>query len=98
MMPMQLLVEPLEILQINTISYRWDKINQQFATTGVQPHIYVLDNEVSNTFNQPFEKYTVNYQLVPAHAHRINILKIEICLSITNKTNLIKINYLFCMA
>ena len=46
----EILVEPLKNLQAKTISDRWEKTNQQFATAGVQTHTYVLDNEVSNTF------------------------------------------------
>ena len=55
-----------------TIAYWWEKIDQQFVTEGFQPHTYVLYNEVSNTLKKSFEKYTVNYQLLPPHSHREN--------------------------
>ena len=60
-----ILVEPLKKRQAKTIAEGWENINQQFATSGVQPHTYVLDNEVSNTLKRASEKYTVNHQLVP---------------------------------
>ena len=66
----KILVEPLKNLQTNTIADLWEKINQQASTPGVQPHTYVIDNEVSNTLKKPLEKYIVNYQLVPPHLHR----------------------------
>ena len=54
-----ILVEPLKNRQAKTIADGWENINQKFATAGVQPNTYVLDNEVSNTLNKAFEKYTV---------------------------------------
>ena len=67
-----ILVELIKTRQANNISDKWEKINQQFATSGVQPHTYVLDNEVSNTLNKVFEEYTVNCQLGPPHSHCAN--------------------------
>ena len=67
-----ILVEPLKNHQANTIADVSEKINQQFATARVQPDTYVLDNELSNTLNKSFKKYTVNYQLVPPHSYWAN--------------------------
>ena len=39
-----ILAEPLKNGQAKTIADGWEKINQQLATSGVQPHIYILDN------------------------------------------------------
>ena len=47
-----ILVEPLKKRQENTFSDGWEKINQKMATAGEQPHIYVIDNEVSNTLKK----------------------------------------------
>ena len=55
-----ILVVPLLKIQAKIIVYGWEKINQKFATAGVQPRTYVLDNEVSNTLKYSFKKYTVN--------------------------------------
>ena len=38
----------------------------------MQPHTYVIYNEVSKKLKRACEKYTVNYQLVPPHSHRAN--------------------------
>ena len=64
-----ILVEPLKYHQEKTIADLREKINQQFATTGFQPNIYVLYNEGSNTMKEVLKKYTVNYQLVPPHSY-----------------------------
>ena len=48
----RILVEPQKIRQSKTIVDVWEKINQQFATVGVQTHTYVLYNEVSNTLKK----------------------------------------------
>ena len=68
----EILFKPLKKRQTKTITEGWEKINQQFVAAGVQPHTYVLDDEVSNTLKRAFEKYIVNYQLVPPHSHRAN--------------------------
>ena len=73
-----ILVEPLKKCQEKTIAYGWEKIDQQFVTAGFQPHTYVLYNEVSNTLKKSFEKYTVNYQLLPPHSHRENKSELSI--------------------
>ena len=49
-----ILIEPLTKCQVKTITYGWENINRKFATSLVQPHTYVLDNEVSSTFNKAF--------------------------------------------
>ena len=67
-----ILVGPIKNRQTKTIANGWEKINQQFATLGFQPHTYILDNEVSNTPKKALNKYTVNYQLVPPHSHLAN--------------------------
>ena len=36
----------------------------------MQPHTYALYDEVSKKSNKAFEKYTVNYQLVPPNSHQ----------------------------
>ena len=68
----EILVEPIKNCQAKTIAGGWEKINQKISTSGLQPHTYVLDNELSNTLNKGFENYTVNYQLVPPHSRRTN--------------------------
>ena len=68
----EILVEPPKNRQAKIIADGWENINQQFATAGVQPHTYLLDNEVFNTLKKSFEKYTVNYQLVPPHSNQAN--------------------------
>ena len=65
-----ILVVPSKNCQEKTITDRWENINQHSATAVVKPHTYVIDNEVTNALKREFEKYTVNYQLVPPHLHR----------------------------
>ena len=62
-------VEPLLNSRKN-IADGLENINQQIKTSVVQPHTYVLYNEVYNTLKKFFEKYTVNYQLVPPHSYQ----------------------------
>ena len=66
------MVEPLNNCQAKTIADSRENINQKFVTSGVQPHTYVLDNELSKTLKKAFEKYTINFQLVPPHSHQSN--------------------------
>ena len=67
-----ILVEPLKNRQSKNIIDGWDKINQKVSTEWVQPHTDVIGNEASKTLNKSFEKYTVNYQLVPPYSHHEN--------------------------
>ena len=64
------MVEPLKNRQAKNIADGWDNIDQQFTTVVLQPHTYVLDNEVYNTLKKAFERYTDNYQLVPPHSNQ----------------------------
>ena len=72
------MVEPQKQIQSKTIADGWYKTNKQFETAGVQPHTCVLDNEVSNTLNKAFKKYTIDYQLVPPHSHNTNKAECDI--------------------
>ena len=55
-----ILFEPLKKYQVKTIADRQEKINQKLERSGVQPHTYVLDNEVSKKLEKAFEKDTFN--------------------------------------
>ena len=43
-----ILVEPLKNRQGQSITTVWNTMHKQFSIAGVDPHIYVLDNEVSS--------------------------------------------------
>ena len=41
----EILAEPLNNRQAETIIESWIKINKIFASAGIQPHTYMMDNE-----------------------------------------------------
>ena len=68
-----ILVEPLKNRQAAEITRGWKNINKKCNHAGVQPHTYVLDNEVSAEFILALKKYDIDFQLVPPHIHRANL-------------------------
>ena len=50
-----------------------DKINDRFASAGVQPHTYIMDNEASNHLEAALVKKETGHQLVPYYWHRANL-------------------------
>ena len=52
------------------ITEDWTKINNTFTSAGIQPHIYIVDNEASDHLKAALAKKDVAYQLVLPHCHR----------------------------
>ena len=67
-----ILAEPIRNRTAPVITEAWKKLHNTFATAGVAPLTYVLDNEISSTLKQAFQQHTVSFQLVPPHNHRAN--------------------------
>ena len=67
-----ILVEPLKNRTAHVITKAWQKIHSTFKNRGVDPKLYILDNEISGEFKDALKKNTVQYQLTPPHMHRRN--------------------------
>ena len=54
-----ILAEALLCRQAGEIRRGWECIHQQLKTRGVEPNLYVLDNEISGEFKNALNKYEV---------------------------------------
>ena len=48
-------------------------MNGKFHIAGIQPEVYLLDNEISQEFKSALQKEKYYFQLVPPHCHRTNL-------------------------
>jgi len=55
------------------ITEAWAKINNKFASAGIQPHTYIIDNEFSNHLKAALAKKHIAHQLVPPYYHISNL-------------------------
>ena len=67
-----ILVEPIKNRQAGTLTDVWSKMNTRFVQAGVQPHTYMMDNEISKHMKDAFTRADIKYQLVPPYCHRVN--------------------------
>ena len=67
-----ILAEPLKNRTVATIKEYWDSSNNKFATVGIQPRTYILDNEASQNLKNSIIGKEIRYQLVPPHIHQEN--------------------------
>ena len=67
-----ILAVPLKNISAAEIVRAWTAVNNKLALAGIQPSIYILDNEISNEFKTALHKKDIKFQLVPPHIHRRN--------------------------
>ena len=68
-----ILAESIKNRQAKTITQVWTKINNKFASAGIHPYTYIMENEASNHLKAALIKKDIAHQLVPAHCHRSNL-------------------------
>lgn len=68
-----ILAEPLRDRTAASLTQAWKKFHDVYASAGVAPTVYVMDNEFSNDLKQAFDKHSITYQKVPPHSHRNNL-------------------------
>ena len=56
-----ILAEPLKNRSAAEILKAWITVNNKLALAGIQPSIYILDNEISNEFKTALHKKTLNF-------------------------------------
>ena len=66
---------PVRDRQAATLKTAWQKLHNEFATTGNKPDVWVLDNEISGELKTVFKLNSKKFQLVPRHSHRRNLAK-----------------------
>jgi hypothetical protein len=64
-----ILVEPLKNKTAGEIKRSWIELNNILRSRGVQPSMYILDNEASQDFKNSIAKYKMKHQLVPPRIH-----------------------------
>ena len=67
-----ILAEPLRNRSAPEIVKTWQIINNKLEKAGVQPELYLLDNECSNEFRDALHKKEIKFQLVPPNIHHCN--------------------------
>ena len=70
--------EPLKNRSSLEIIKAWKKVNNTLEIVGIEPPIYILDNEISNEFKTTLSNKKIKFQLVPPHIHRRNAAEIVI--------------------
>ena len=68
-----ILAEPVKNREAASITKAWQKMNKKFEIAGIQPEVYLLDNEISLEFKAALKKENISFQLVPPHCHRANL-------------------------
>ena len=68
-----ILAEAIKNREAKSITSAWTSMNTKFAVAGIQPKVYLLDNEISKEFKAALHKANVTFQLVPPHCHRANL-------------------------
>jgi len=67
-----ILTQALTNRETNSIVDVWTIINIKFKAAGLQPNMYMLDNELSNDLRKVFTKKNIYFQLERPHIHRSN--------------------------
>ena len=65
-------MEPFKNRSASEIVKAWEKVNNILELAGIEPKIYILDNEISNEFKTALKNKDIKFQLVPPHIHRRN--------------------------
>jgi len=60
---------PLKNRRGQVITEAWEQLHNEFATAGVAPKTYVLDNEKSKDLIDSFTTHNIDYQLVAPYRH-----------------------------
>ena len=58
--------------QAATIRDAWESTHKILVHQGHAPDMHILDNECSQELKNSFQKYKIQYQLVPPREHRVN--------------------------
>ena len=67
-----ILVEPLKNRKAETITAAWKKKIKLLEKQGIQPKIFIMDNEASDDLKSALTKANYDLQLVPPDNHRAN--------------------------
>ena len=67
------LVEPIKNTQADSLIDAWTKMKARFVKAGVQPHTYIMNNEISRQIKDTVTASEIKYQLIPQYYHRANI-------------------------
>ena len=68
-----IMAHPVRDCTAGTLTKAWEHMHKEFQRAGSAPETWVLNNEKSNEFKSAFNKYDVQYQLVPPRSHRRNL-------------------------
>ena len=74
-----ILAEPLVSRLGSEIARGWKTIHQRLSHRGVEPNLYVLDNECSEILKQSMTKEEVQWQRATPYMHRTNAAERAIC-------------------
>ena len=58
---------------VGAIIDAWTILDENFTQCGMQPHTYVLDNEISRELKEAMRKKEITFQIDPPHSHRTNL-------------------------
>ena len=67
-----ILVEPMKNRSAMQLTNAWKALNKIFDRAGIQPSMYILDNEANSELKNAMAMENVTYQLVPPHNKRAN--------------------------
>ena len=67
-----ILIQPIRNRQAATLTVAWKIMNNRLVKSGVDPKLYMMDNECSDNLKAALGKAELNYQLVSPHIHRAN--------------------------
>ena len=62
-------------MHASIIASTWEKVKRRFAKTGVQPSIYVLDNEASQDLKNQMEEKDIISNWFSPHIHCTNLVE-----------------------
>ena len=69
------IIKAIKNRQAHSIVKAWETINKTLKIAGVQPQMYILDNEYSSDLKIAFRKENINFQLVHPAIHRTNAIE-----------------------
>ena len=68
----EILVEPIRNSQSATIRNAFLNIHKVLTARGIDPKVYILENDCSGDLKEAMKKYEIDFQLAPQHIYRQN--------------------------
>ena len=64
---------PVKDRKATTLTEAWKNLHSGFKQAGVEPQVWILDNEVSAELKAAFQDQDTAFQLVSPHSHQRNL-------------------------